>query len=170
MKKSKGIFTILALVVVVLIAGQPAAQAGENLEFWPVNEEAVGKSFYGRIVLIMEENDPITPCEGGVEVTLSAYLTLYKDPIPAILSKTKAVSWNFMDVDSTVYCYPTDVDDPEGMPAALLRFLDEVVRPKLQRGNFDEIHLKEVTNEYESFSNNTGPTYIVVADVEIVAD
>ena len=169
MKKLKLISAILAIAIVVLITGQPVARAGENLEFWPVNTYAVGKSFWGRIVLIMQETSGNTCSDNyATDVTIEAYLTLYDKPISWVLSKTEAESWNFKDADTTTYCYPTDLED--GIQAALVNFLEEVVRPKLKRRNdYDEIFLKEVTNEYESFSNNTGPTYIVVADVEIVA-
>ena len=49
MKKLKLISAILAMAIVVLMAGQPVARAGESLEFWPTYTYAQGKSFYGRM-------------------------------------------------------------------------------------------------------------------------
>lgn len=166
MKKSKTAIAILAMTVVILIAGQPEAEAGEGLDIWPLSPGANGEIFFGTLVIIYT---PVANCEyGETGVTMTFHLTLYKN---------RSNSWTFMSTDagppaprSGSYCLFLDVDLGE-QQAALTRFLDNEVGPGLKGGKFSQIFLKKVDEDFYDTRLDldvVGPPDYTVANVEVV--
>lgn len=163
MKISKRAFSILAMAVVIAFAAQPIVQAGQNLDFWKV-EDVRGDSSTGRLTVYYEVV--------GWDVDSQEELALMFFFLRLYEKQTK--TWHLISAvaDRTV-SLTTDVQNVQRQE--LQDFFDGPVLARLcPTCGYTSIHLTGVENDYHNLDSFLGngpsqPPYCVSADITLVA-
>jgi hypothetical protein len=163
MRIPKSVFAILAMAVVILLAGHPVVQAGEGLDMWGTDPGAKGDRLSGTLTIYYEQTGAPC-CDGDTGVRMYFFLRLYEK---------KTNEWHIITaVDENPppggHCLVLDVDS--GLQRlALQAFFDEKVLPQLEQ-SYTSIALKEVKNDYHNYTQGIMEDPIcVIADITLVA-
>jgi len=180
METAKWPFYWLVMVFALIIAVQPVAQAGQNLELWPVDGSAKGDRSTGQLTVyyeVMPADECVTEIENPIpgeppliviepKVKLIFFLRLYEK---------RAKKWHIItaedsgDPADSYYCLTGDAIT--GLQQeALLRFLEDEVLPVLSDPSYTAIFLKDVVDDYENATAiPKAPPYCISAEITIVA-
>ena len=199
MKRFRCLAYGLAMAIVVIFSMLPAAQATQNLDFWPIDTTgANGDNASGQLTIYYEIVD-----QGGEFQTYQDYLAFpagcplgrpglsclpgdgYPPDVlgqPTVkmvfmlkLYEKKTKTWHIITGEDSAgpyegaYCITANLLDGV-QQAALMNFLNTAVPVRLTGGTYTTVFLKDVDDDYENIiTPPLGPPYCVMADIVIVA-